>query len=69
MDSTDKANFPDTVTYTIKVMHLTFKYALNSVHVTTGTVILMRLHKKPDLLEPKVNCTEDRKVLEDEDKL
>ena len=30
MDSTDKGNFPDTITHTIKVMHLTFKYALNS---------------------------------------
>ena len=30
--------------------------------LTTGTVVMIRLHKIADLLEAKVNCTKDRKV-------
>ena len=44
------------------------KHMLNSVCVTTGTLVLIRLHKKADLPEMKVNCTKDRKVCVDENK-
>ena len=33
--------------------------------ITTGTVVLVRLHKKTDLLEMKVNGMKDRKVCAD----
>ena len=40
-------------------------YTLNSVRITTGTLVLIRLHKKPDLMETKVDCMKDRKVYVD----
>ena len=43
--------------------------ALLYVHITTGTLVLTRLHNKADLLETKVNCAKDRKVHADENKL
>ena len=30
--------------------------------MTTGNLVLNRLHKKADLIETNVNCTRDRKV-------
>ena len=32
------------------------------VHITTDTLVLIRLHKKADLLDMQVNGTKDRKV-------
>ena len=46
-------------------MHLTTVY----VHVITGTLVLIKLHKKGDLMETKVNCMKDIKVCADENKL
>ena len=37
-------------------MHLTLEYKLNCMS-TTGILVLIRLLKKADLLETKVNCT------------
>ena len=34
------------------------------MHIATGTLALIRLHKKADLLEIKVNSTKDRKVMQ-----
>ena len=40
------------------------------MHVTTGTVVLIRLHKKVGLRTgDEVNCTKDRKICADENKL
>ena len=49
-------------------MCLTLKYVLNSVHVhmTTGTLVLIRINMKADLLEIKFNGTKYRKVHADE---
>ena len=38
------------------------------MHVTTGTLVLIRLHNKVDLPETKVNCMKDRKVHADKNK-
>ena len=32
------------------------------VYITTGTLVLIKLHKKADLLEIKINSTKDIKV-------
>ena len=32
------------------------------VYMTTGTVVLIRLHKKADLIDMKVNCRKDGKA-------
>ena len=74
MDFVVKVGFPRpnvSITYTINAMYLVFKYALNSlcVYITTGILVLIRLHKKADLLETKVNCTKDRKVCADKNML
>ena len=47
------------ITHTINAMHLTLKYVLNSVYITTGTLVLITLHKKADLLEIKINSTKE----------
>ena len=36
------------------------------MHTTTGTLVLIKLYKKVDLLETKVNCTNDSKVCADD---
>ena len=36
------------------------------MHVNSETLILIRLHKKADLMSIYVNCTNDRKVYADE---
>ena len=65
-----RAIFPGPITHTINAMCLTLKYVLNScVHITIGTLVLIRMHKKADLLEIKVNCMKDRKICVDENKL
>ena len=37
--------------------------------VTTGTLVLIRLHKNADLLEMKIRETKDREIHADENKL
>ena len=44
-------------------------YALNSVRVTTGTLVLIRLHMRVDLLEMKIRGMKDREVHADKNKL
>ena len=47
-------------------MSITLKYALLNVHVTTGILVPIRLHKKADLLETKLDSMKDRNVCADE---
>ena len=61
-----KPIFPGSITHTINIMCLTIKNLLSSVHVTSGTLVLIRLRKTADLLERKINSTKDIKVLADE---
>ena len=42
--------------------------SLTPIDVTTATLVLIRLHKKAELLEMTVNCTKDRKVHADQNK-
>ena len=60
-----RPNFPGPIMHTINAMHLT----LSVCALTTGTVVLIRLHKKADLLEMKVNGTKNGKVHADKNKL
>ena len=71
MDLQIRLVFTGSITHIINAMCLTLKYMLHSyyVHITTGTLALIRLHKKADLLEMKVNCMKDRKVCGDKNKL
>ena len=69
MDFVDKADFAKPIHIiiqcTVNTLCLTLKYVLNSVcaQLATGTLVLIRLHKKVDSLEMKVNSIKYRKVL------
>ena len=58
------------MTHAKNAMHLTLEsYLTLCTHISPGTLVLIRLHKKEGLLDIKLNCIKDRKVCVDENKL